>query len=234
MTRSGSTAFRTAALLAAVTCLAVAGCGGGHDSPAAPQRSTKTVTVAAGSGAGRVTSADGKLDCRVANGATGGPVCAAVFDSGAVVTVSAVADPDHEFMAWAGDCEGATCQLLVTRDHTTAPAFTPAVRALSLELTTPNSDDGALIIEVSGPNIVDIKPLSGLQAIETRVSHGAVTTATLLFHGVISSGPIAHMTVRGVGTGTPYSVRVLQAAARASGSYAQRLDLGPYRVTVQR
>lgn len=228
------THLRVVASATIVALAFVAACSD-EDSPVSPERSKKTVTIAGGTGSGRITSNDGKIDCRIANGAATGPKCSAAFDSGAVVTFTAVPEADQEFSAWDGECSGsATCQLVITRDVAASAKFAPTERTLALELSSPNTDDGGLIIELSGPNILSVTVVAGLEAVEQRTTQGANSTITLLLRGNIGAGTIGQMSVRGVSSGAPYDVRVLQAAASASGGYAQRSDLSAYRVTVRR
>ena len=220
-----------AALLAAGL---VAACSDSGD-PVTPTRSPKTVTVSSAAGNGRVASSDGKLDCRIVNGATSGPTCSAMFDSGSVTTLTATADADHEFIAWVGDCSGSTaCRLTVTWDATVSPRFAPLQGTVSLALTTPNADDGALIFTVAGPSILGVTPATGLELIESRATASGVTTSTILVRGNLASGTIGTLTVRGVNVDSPYTTQVREAAARQSGNYAQRSDLSQYRVAVQK
>ena len=227
--------LRTVALMATVAALALASACSDEDTPVGPTGSKKTATIAGATGSGRITSNDAKIDCRVTNGALSGPACSAAFDSGAVITLTAVPDTDQEFTAWDGECSGSTtCQLTMTRDFTAGAKFGPVQRTFALELTTPNTDDGGLIVEISGPNILSITPASGVDVVEHRSTQGANTTITLLMRGNLGAGVVGQMSVRGVNAESPYDIRVLQAAARASGGYAQRSDLAAYRVTVKR
>jgi hypothetical protein len=225
---------RAVALMATVVALALASACSDEDTPVGPG-SKKTATIAGGTGSGRITSNDAKLDCRVTNGTLSGPSCSAPFDSGAVVTFTATPDADQEFTAWEGECSGTTtCQFSMTRDFTASAKSAPMQRTFALELITPNADDGGLILEISGPNILSITPASGIDVVEQRSIQGANTTITLLMRGNLTAGVVGQMSVRGVSAESPYDVRVLQAAARASGGYAQRSGLGAYTVTVKR
>ena len=203
------------------------------DDPVTPA-AKKTVTISGAAGNGRVVSSDGKLDCRIVNGATSGPTCSAAFDSASVATLTASADVEHEFVAWSGDCTGVTCQLIVTRDVTVSPRFTTLRGTLSLSLTTPNADDGAIVFTVSGPTIIDLTPAAGLEVAETRVTELGKVTSTVLVRGNLSSGVIGHLTVRGLDVDSPYAIEVREAAARASGGYVQRTNLGAYRLQAQK
>lgn len=105
MPHSSMRRSRQSAVLAAIVGVAFAlGCGSDNDAPTTPRVVTKTVAITGGQGSGRVTSSEGKLDCRLTNGAASGPTCAAAFDSGSVAALTAVPDAGQEFVAWSGDC----------------------------------------------------------------------------------------------------------------------------------
>ena len=228
-------AFQRTRIGAAVLAVAFAAGCGDSDDPVNPNRPTKTIAISGAVGSGRVASSDGKIDCRVVNGATSGPTCSAAFDSGSVATLTATADTDQEFVAWAGDCSGATaCQLTVTRDATVSPRFAALQATVSVTLATPNADDGAVLFTVSGPSILGVTPASGMELVESRATANGATTATILVRGNLVSGVIGTLTVRGVHVDSPYTTLVYEAAARASGNYAQRADRSQYRVTVRK
>jgi hypothetical protein len=202
------------------------------DDPTKP-KVTKTVSISGAVGSGRITTPDSKIDCKITNGAASGPTCSAAFDSGAVVTLTATGDADQEFVAWSGDCSGATCQLNVTRDVTASPRFAALAVSLNLSLATPNADDGAMVFTISGPSINGITPATGVELVESRVTANGTTTSTVLARGTLATGVIGTISVRGLNADGPYTTHVREVAARASGNYAQRTDLSQYRVTVQ-
>ena len=209
-----------------------AACGGDDDAPITPPPAgTQTVSVSGGQGSGRVTSNDNKIDCRFTNGTASG-TCSAAFASGSVATLTATADAGQEFVAWSGDCTGATCQLTLTRDVTVSPRFVAAQVARAIELATPNADDGAILFSVTGPSVLGVTPGPGVEMLETRATSNGATTSTILLRGNLTSGALGQLSVRGLDIGGTYTVQILQAAARASGGYAQRTDLSGYRVTI--
>jgi List-Bact-rpt repeat protein/copper binding plastocyanin/azurin family protein len=68
-------------------------------------------------GAGRVTSAPGGIAC--------GGACAADFDYGMVVRLTAAPGPGSTFAGWTGACTGAACALTVTADRAVTATFAP-------------------------------------------------------------------------------------------------------------
>ena len=229
--RSPSPTRLTLAVL--VLAAGLAGCSD-DDSPVNPQRPTKTVAITGASGSGRVTSSDGKIDCRVANGATTGPTCSTAIDSGTVTTLTAVADAGQEFVAWSGDCTGANCQLTVTRDMSASPRFTAAQSTLTIDLVTPNADDGAIVFSITGPSILGVSASAGIELLESRASSGGSTTSTIVARGNLISAAIGQLTVRGADVDAAYTTQVREVAGRASAGYSQRSDLSAYRVTIRK
>jgi hypothetical protein len=226
--------MRQAAALAAALAVAFAlGCGSDNDAPTTPVVGTKTVAITAGQGSGRVTSSNNKIDCRFTNGAASG-TCSAAFDSGSTATLTATPDAGNEFVAWSGDCTGATCQLSVTRDVTASPRFVATQGELTVELTTPNADDGAILFVVSGPSVLAVTPTAGVEMLENRTTANGTTTSTILLRGNLGSGAVGKVAVRGLDLDGAYTAQMVQAAARASGGYSQRTDLSAYRVTLRR
>jgi hypothetical protein len=103
----------------------------------------------------------------------------------------------------------------------------PEGAILQVRLASPNGDDGALLLTVSGGR-VDSVEASGYT---TFSHHFDPTTVRIIVAGNVVSGTIARLWVpdeRQVGR---YSVTLDQAAAR--GSYAQR-DPASYQITLQR
>jgi hypothetical protein len=106
---------------------------------------------------------------------------------------------------------------------------------LTINLTTPNNDDGAMLLAITGPSIRGVTASTGLEMDESRVTSNGATTSTIIFRGNLASGAIGEVTVRGQDfDAAAYTMQVRQVAARASGGYALRSDLSAYRVTVRR
>lgn len=105
---------------------------------------------------------------------------------------------------------------------------TPAVTAgwLTVQLTTPRSDDGAVQVSVSGPG-VDSASISGYDGFSVVGSSAADMVVT----GALTSGTIARVHVRDLSrTG---DVHATLSAAASRGNY-QLQDLTGYRVVLVR
>ena len=81
------------------------------DAPLATARFGVLLSVATlGDGLGRIVSAPAGIDC--------GSTCAAVFDPGTMVTLTAIPEPGTLFGGWTGDCAGvAPCAITMDAAH---------------------------------------------------------------------------------------------------------------------
>ena len=97
---------------------------------------------------------------------------------------------------------------------------------LTVQLTTPNSDDGAVQIAVSGQGVDSAKVLGydGYSAV-------ANANANLIVTGAVTSGSIARIFVRDLARTSSVQATVVAAAARSS--YALQ-DLSGYRAVLVR
>jgi hypothetical protein len=116
----------------------------------------------------------------------------------------------------------------------TPPSASPTEASLTIALTTPNNDDGAVLVTITGPSVLGVVARPGIEADESQVTSNGLTTSTIIFRGDLANGPIGGIRVRGADAGAAYAVQVRQVAARASGSYALRSDLSAYQLTMQR
>lgn len=228
-----SRALRSLRLTSSAIILAVGLASCSDDGSVGP-RPPKTLSITGGAGSGRVTSTDGKIDCQLTNGVAIGPRCSATIDSGTVTTLTAVAAAGEEFVAWTGDCSGKTCQLTVTRDMSASPRFVGPQGTLTVALTTPNADDGAVMFDISGPTILGIAPAEGIELVESRYTLNGWTTSRIVARGNLTSTAIAQITVRGIDVDGTYTTGIFQVAGRASAGYKLRSDLSAYRVTVRK
>ena len=96
----------------------------GGPAPDAGPSSFRLTVLPGGRGSGRVTSSPAGIDC--------GATCAALFDPGANVTLTAAPQPGSTFGGWGGPCSGTgACVLAVGADTTISATFqaeTPAQR----------------------------------------------------------------------------------------------------------
>ncbi|MCA9761839.1 MAG: hypothetical protein KC544_01775 [Gemmatimonadetes bacterium] len=98
---------------------------------------------------------------------------------------------------------------------------------LTVQLTSPNTDDGAVQLRISGPGIERVEPQPPFDGVGTASG----TTGHLVLTGVIGSGNVARFRVSDVNRATSYSVSTVAAAQR--GTFALRNTSG-YRATVVR
>ena len=108
----------------------------------------------------------------------------------------------------------------------TTPPPGPTSGWLTLQLSTPRTDDGAVQFSVSGPAIDSVKIISydGFAAIENG-------SANLLVTGVVGSGDVARIYVPDLSHTSQYRATVAAAAAR--GTYALQV-LDGYRAVLVR
>jgi hypothetical protein len=99
--------------------------------------------------------------------------------------------------------------------------------SVSLRLTTPYADDGALLFEVSGPQIDSARAVNGsLQLFTRRV--GSSTLAGVVV-GAVANGTVVTLQVPDVGAAAGYSARVIEVADRHD---ALRASLTGYTLAV--
>jgi hypothetical protein len=106
-----------------------------------------------------------------------------------------------------------------------APAAVPGWLTISLD--TPNSDDGAVQLVVTGPSIEAAEVTAGLDGLASVASSQAWIVVT----GAVGDGTIARIRVPDVTKASLYAVTVQAVAAR--GSYALGSTSG-YRATAVR
>jgi hypothetical protein len=101
----------------------------------------------------------------------------------------------------------------------------PTAGVLTVNLATPNPDDGAVLFTVSGPGI-DSVAASGLQLYSGRLDP---KTVRVILTGNVTAGPIAQVYIADTRRSGSYTVTLDQIAAR--GSYQQR-DPAAYTLTL--
>lgn len=112
---------------------------------------------------------------------------------------------------------------------TTLPPVTPPVPGvLTVALTTPNPNDRAVRLTITGPAISQVE-LAGSGLVLHQRSEGGVIQAALF--GPITSGPVLRLTVPDVNRVAAYSVAIPEVA---DDTNALRAALPGYTATVSR
>jgi len=108
----------------------------------------------------------------------------------------------------------------------TSPPPAPADGWLTVELTSPRSDDGAVQFQVTGPGLdsVVVTGLDGFAAVQNNV-------ANLIVTGNVVSGSVARIHVQDLARTNEYRASVIAAAARVSFNLQ---DLTGYRAVLVR
>ena len=225
---------RALAALASVVALGLAAC---DDEPAPPQTFTLTVT-GTGTGSGIVTSVPAGISCPITNGAAAATGCTGTFTAGTAVGLFATPGlPTLEFIGWGAPCAGSdACNVTVSANTTLTAGFRPRVQTLTVTLQAPaNRDDGAILLTLSGPTVLALRPGQGLEMAEVRdnAGPGGGVRSRLMLRGLISPGALLEVDVPGSAAASQYTASAQQVAARASGGYAQRADLSAYQLTVR-
>lgn len=101
----------------------------------------------------------------------------------------------------------------------TAPSVTPTTPAdgwLTLQLSTPNRNDGAVQFSVSGPGIdsVDVLGYNGIATVDAGGANLVVT-------GQVTTGDVARIHVTNLAYTSSYQATVVAAAANASYNLQQ-------------
>jgi hypothetical protein len=109
----------------------------------------------------------------------------------------------------------------------TSPTPTGNAGWLTVQLTTPHSDDGALQFAISGPTIDSIGAASPYQGFGVATGANAFVVVT----GSVASGNVARFKVPNIDKAGQYSVTVQAAAQR--GTYALRSTSGYQAVIVR-
>lgn len=125
----------------------------------------------------------------------------------------------------------AACGAAGPTDATPAPvapvAPAPVPGWLTVQLDTPNTNDGAVQVVITGPALEAAEVATGYDGI-TTVEQG---TAYLVVTGAVTDGAVARIRVPDVGRAAVYTATVQAAAAR--GTYALQ-PTAAYRVTLAR
>jgi hypothetical protein len=98
---------------------------------------------------------------------------------------------------------------------------------LTLRLTTPHVDDGAMTFAVSGPPIDTAVAVNALLRLFTRREGGSTVVGVAV--GALANGAVVTLQVPDVGAAAGYAARVLEVADRQD---ALRASLEGYALTV--
>lgn len=104
----------------------------------------------------------------------------------------------------------------------------PRAGTLRLQLSTPRADDGAVLFEVSGPEIESVVAANASLLLFSRRTNGDTIAGVIL--GVGGSGTVATLRVPNDAAASEYRARVLEVADRQDGL---RASLAGYVLTVE-
>jgi PKD repeat protein len=142
---------------------------------------TSSLTVfKEGNGSGEVTSSPAGIAC--------GDVCAASFDAGTVVTLTATAGSGSTFVGWSGACSGTgTCQVTLDQAHSVTAAFATSVHPNAPPVAAFTFSCSSLSCTVDGSGSAD--------------SDGTIASYSWAFGDQSgASGQVAHHSYAGAGT----------------------------------
>jgi len=105
----------------------------------------------------------------------------------------------------------------------------PQAGSLTLRLTTPHADDGAMTFQVSGPAIDNATAANASLRLFTRREGGSTVVGAVV--GALANGALITLRVPDVGAAARYSATVLEVADRQD---ALRTSLTGYALTVTR
>ena len=100
---------------------------------------------------------------------------------------------------------------------------------LTVRLTTPHADDGAMTFQVSGPPIDSALAINGSVRLFTRREDGSTVVGVVV--GALADGAVITLHVPDVGAAARYTATVLEVADRQD---ALRAALTGYALTVTR
>jgi hypothetical protein len=112
-------------------------------------------------------------------------------------------------------------------DDSTGTGGPPQAGTLIVRLTTTHSDDGAVLLELSGPPIDSVVALNASLQLFTRRANDSTIVAAVV--GVVGNGAVVTLRVPDVGAAGQYTARVLEVADRQN---ILRASLTGYALTV--
>jgi hypothetical protein len=139
--------------------------------------------------------------------------CTGTFPAGTRVgLIASPASPSLEFVGFSAPCTDVpACALTVSANANVTAGLRPRVQTLTLDLQPPaGRDDGAILLPVTGPSILAIRPSAGLELAESRdaVGTGGTARSRMLLRGPLPSGALLQIDVPGRATVNQYSATV--------------------------
>lgn len=126
-----------------------------------------------------------------------------------------------------GDAGVTPTQATPTPTLPTAPTATPGT--LTARLVTPNTDDGAILLDITGPaSVGELTALTPGASLHAR-SNGNTTRVAVF--GTIASGAFVRFSVPDVNAVSQYSAQVTEVSDRSS---ALRATVSGYQLTIER
>ena len=105
----------------------------------------------------------------------------------------------------------------------------PEPGVLTVRLASPNADDRAILVAISGPGaMTSVVSASDALVLHSRVAGGVVRAAAF---GPLAEGALLRFAVEDVARSAEYTATVIEASG---GDDALRADLSAYRLTVTR
>lgn len=124
-------------------------------------------------------------------------------------------------------CVGAVLGMAGACGETSPLPAAPTPTVLRLDLQTPRSDDGAVVLTVQGPELSNLQAASSAYLIYSRP--GAVDQMRVIVIGDLKGGPLVTLASGPGHQLSDYSVTIDQVATRTD---TLRTDLSGYQVSV--
>jgi hypothetical protein len=110
----------------------------------------------------------------------------------------------------------------------TPPQVSSSPTALRIDLATPYTDDGAVVVTLRGPDVSNLQPASPAYLAYSRADSGA-SEVRLIVVGDLKGGALATVSIAPGHQLSDYSAVIQQVAARSD---TLRTDLSGYQVSV--
>jgi hypothetical protein len=166
-----------------------------QDTPEVTQPSTATAAVrftltvsATGTGSGVVTSSPAGINCTITAGSPGTTGCAASYNRGVVVTLTASPASGHAFGGWGQFCSGlGTCVVKMGTNRAVSALFRKGPFTIKISSTAPNGGSGRVKTQAGLTPAIDCAITNGRPA-TTGCSAKYAANTTLTLSATPSSG----------------------------------------------